>query len=192
MTHFVVAGLKVVPDDPSTSGPDGGAGNVGALTLSSVDLSVPFSGFTAEVRRDYNSKQAWSDGPLGYGWTLRGINIEIERYADQGVGEDDEAFITLPDGRNFWFANDAIPADLGSSWNLETNKWATEASTSSAPSVCGFTAPAARRATTAATASINPSTPTPSFPRSHRARPPATSRRATTAAGRSLPIRSAP
>jgi len=123
MVHHVVGGLKVVPKTTGgPTGPTGGPQEIGALTLWADDMRVPFNGFTAQITRDYNSKDTFDEGPLGFGWKLRGINLKIETY-EQGVGEEDEAFVTLPDGREFWFSNvppkgDNAGAYLPSSGNV--------------------------------------------------------------------------
>jgi RHS repeat-associated protein len=120
--HHVVGGFKVVPaESGTTDGP--GIENVGALTLSSTDLTVPFSGYSAQIARDYNSRDVYNDGPLGYGWKMRGLNLKVETYGISG-DEDDEAFITLPDGREFWFANMPPKQDVAGGFNASAqNRW---------------------------------------------------------------------
>ncbi|MCC5877107.1 MAG: hypothetical protein JJU11_12880, partial [Candidatus Sumerlaeia bacterium] len=120
LAHHVLGGIKVVPP-PIPGGGEPGSGDIGALTLSSTDMTVPFSGFSAEITRDYNSRDVYREGPLGPGWKLRGISLQVETY-QQGIGEHDEAFITLPDGREFWFANNPPSANVGAYTGMK-NTW---------------------------------------------------------------------
>ncbi|MBN1900154.1 hypothetical protein JW926_02360, partial [Candidatus Sumerlaeota bacterium] len=105
--------LKVTPDGPPQPVP----GSIGALTLSAVDMSIPFNGVNVEVKRSYNSHDVYKPGPLGYGWKLHGVSLEIEGFP-QGDGEYDEAMITLPDGRKYFFCNN--PA---SNVTFQNNSW---------------------------------------------------------------------
>lgn len=116
MGHHVIFGLKVTRggEAPET----GSTAAVVAMTLSATDMTVPFSAFTAEVTRSYNSQDTYEPGPLGYGWRLGGLRLGIDAI-NQGSGEYDEAQIELPDGRSFFFAN-SPPED-----HPELSAWAT-------------------------------------------------------------------
>ena len=119
LAHHVVQYIKVTRSGGQVD--SGTPADIGAMTLTATDMVVPFTGYTAEVSRSYNSNDIFAPGPLGYGWTLNGISLEIEPY-HQGSGEYDEAFIRLPDGRQFFFANN--PYDDSSLTALDYNAWA--------------------------------------------------------------------
>lgn len=104
----------------ATETPEPGTENdIGAMTLSATDMTVPFNGYNAAVTRSYNSNDIYEPGPFGFGWRLGAIALEIEPY-DQGFQEYDEAMIRLPDGRKFFFANEppeGSSAYLTSAWS---------------------------------------------------------------------------
>jgi YD repeat-containing protein len=122
--HNIVFFIKVVrnADSPDTGVPDA----VGKMALSATDMTVPFSGYTAEISRAYDSTDVYAPGPLGYGWSLGGIALEVEPY-NQGAGEYDEAFVRLPDGRQFFFSNNP------SASSPTNNQWATKAAYTKRP-----------------------------------------------------------
>jgi RHS repeat-associated protein len=68
-TEMVGGGAPVTPGTqvPCVADPINTA--TGALVESFCDLKVPGRGVALDFRRSYDSSQASSDGPLGYGWT---------------------------------------------------------------------------------------------------------------------------
>ncbi|MBN1868533.1 RHS repeat protein, partial [Candidatus Sumerlaeota bacterium] len=90
-------------------------GEIGEMSLSATDMTVPMAGFNAQVSRSYSSTDVYAPGPLGYGWRLHNIAMNIEHLSPElDTTERDEATITLPDGRKFFFGNNPCEKDLGS------------------------------------------------------------------------------
>ncbi|NQU43392.1 RHS repeat protein, partial [bacterium] len=121
LSHALACYLKVTraSDSPNPGGPDG----VGQMTLTASDLAVPFNGFTAEISRTYRSQDTLAPGPMGYGWQLNAVSLGIERL-ETSEPEYDEAMIRLPDGREFFFANNPPLQDSTAMASLQSSLWA--------------------------------------------------------------------
>ncbi len=67
----------------------GGLANIvdGNLFASGRDIGLPAKGFPLELRRSYNSKQAYS-GPLGLGWT-HNFNVSLSGATDVALDDGD-------------------------------------------------------------------------------------------------------
>ena len=105
---------------PNTGLPDG----VGQFTMTATDMTVPFSGFTAEISRTYNSNDIYAAGPLGYGWRMNSLNLGIEKLPVDTSNEYEEAMIRLVDGREFFFANNPPSEEINN--NNLYNAWASQ------------------------------------------------------------------
>lgn len=113
--HYVLR-LKVTRT--SSGSPDS---PVGAMTLSATDMTVPFNGYPVSITRSCSSADTFAPGPLGYGWKLGAISLQIEKNRP-GADESMEAHIRLPDGRMFFFANN--PPEGTGATALTQNAWA--------------------------------------------------------------------
>jgi len=88
----------------------------------------PPDGFPVEIARSYNSFRSNELGDFGYGWKFEGTELrlvetlhEVQQTGDSRI----EVEVTLPDGREFVYANEpANPNTL--SFDINRNAWARE------------------------------------------------------------------
>jgi RHS repeat-associated protein len=104
--EYVVVGLKVARSRPGGGGGERNLGTPGRNLLAETDMEIPLFGYDASIARGYDSYDTLAPGDFGYGWRMQKFGVGVERVELPNVrGEYEEVYITLPDGRDFFFAN---------------------------------------------------------------------------------------